>query len=161
MTEPAEPPLINLGIGAIHVSNGGEVISTVLGSCVSVCLYDRVVGVAGMNHYMLPSAPEEKMRMVGKFGRTSIPQLLSDMQVRGARPQNITAKIFGGAQVMATLTGFGHIAENNIAEARARLQEAGVKVVAADVGGTHGRKVLFYTDTGRVTVREVQKSEMG
>ncbi len=154
-------PQKNLGIGEIYVTTDAEIISTVLGSCVSVCLYDAKNNVSGMNHHMLPTVPpSSKARddQEGKYGETALPELLRRMRQRGMNPGSTTAKIFGGAKMLSQLS-FGLISERNVTVARDILRQHGIRIVAEDVGGERGRKILFKTDSGKVLVKEVAKRE--
>lgn len=155
MTLSDKLPTINLGIGGIIVTRDPCVISTVLGSCVSVCLHDPSTGWAGMNHYMLPFAMNGKMDNIGRFGRTSVPELIRQIKASGANLGKMTARVFGGGQVLASFSSFHHISGNNVTEAFEQLKAAGIQVVGKDVGGERGRKVFFNTEAGSVLVREV------
>jgi len=150
-----------LGIGEIYVTKNAEMISTVLGSCVSVCLYDAANGVSGMNHHMLPTVPpsvDVQEDQLGRYAETALPELLKRMTRMGMRTETTTAKIFGGARMLSQLS-FGMISERNIAVARDILRRHGIRIVAEDVGGERGRKIFFQTDSGKVLVREVVRRE--
>lgn len=153
----------NLPIGGIYVTSDPMTITTVLGSCISVCLYDRQSRVGGMNHYMLPRIPRAgrgNPKEVGRYGDLSIPELVKQFQQQGGDPRTSTAKIFGGAHMLSALK-FANIPDSNIEVAEECLQAAGLKVVNREVGGERGRKVIFQTETGKVMVREVAKREFG
>jgi chemotaxis protein CheD len=156
---PEELPVVNLGIGAMIVTRRPCVIMTVLGSCVSVCLHDRCTGWAGMNHYMLPQAQDHSTRPIGRFGDLSITRILSGLQANGCRCENMVARIFGGARILSSFESFEHIATGNINQAVVLMEEAGIPIVAHDVGGKHGRKILFHTTTGRVLVQSFARTE--
>lgn len=146
---------INLGIGDIQVVTEPSVLSTVLGSCVCVCFFDEKSGVSGMNHYMLPEPMGNNSAGPGRFGTLSIPELLERMLASGAKRHQIIAKVFGGGQVLPQLSGVNSVASRNIEVAQRVLGMLRIPVVAQDTGGNHGRKVFFYTDTGKVMVRAV------
>lgn len=155
MTETETRKTINLGIGGILVIQEPAIVVTVLGSCVSLCLFDEEKKIAGINHYMLPYPHDGKPPNAGRFGQSSIPELLSQMIRRGAALSRINGKIFGGARMLSQISSFGNIAESNVEVAQKILKEQGIRIVASDVGGNRGRKILFHTDTGRVFVRQV------
>ncbi|HPA44287.1 MAG TPA: chemotaxis protein CheD [bacterium] len=154
-------PQKNLGIGEIYVTTKAEQVSTVLGSCVSVCLYDSKNKISGMNHHMLPAPPlsvQVDSKHNGKYGKTALPELLDRMKALGMDIRTTSAKIFGGAHMLSQIS-FAMINERNVAVAREFLRENGIRIVAEDVGGDRGRKVIFQTDNGKVLVREVNKRE--
>jgi chemotaxis protein CheD len=146
---------INLGIGGIFVCREPVIVTTVLGSCVSVCLFDEKNKIAGINHYMLPKVNQNRQGEVGRFGQTSIPALLAQMLRQGAQKSSMTAKIFGGAKMLSQFSSFSGISEGNIEVAQESMRENRIKVVATDTGGNRGRKIEFNTETGRVFVRQV------
>jgi chemotaxis protein CheD len=138
--------------GFLHAAAEPTTVATVLGSCVSVCLYDPEAAVGGLNHYLLPhdAARERSCR----FGPPAIDALLAAVLAHGARRERLRAKVFGGAAVMgAPRPGRPHLGHENVRVALARLGELGVPVVDGDVGGTRGRKLLFHTDDGSAWVR--------
>ena len=159
MVDSIERKKIHLGIGEILVVQEPAEVMTVLGSCVSVCLFDKEKMIAGMNHYMLPKSPDGKPANTGRFGDRSIPELLSQMVKRGASLSQVTAKIFGGAQMLSQFARFTQISTGNIELAQTLLKENNIKIIATDLGGNKGRKILFQTDTGRVLVRQVGSKE--
>lgn len=155
MTDTENVTAIHLPIGGIEVVQESAVISTVLGSCVSICLFDEKRKVAGMNHFMLPTMHTGRNGQAGRFGDSSIPELIDRMLKKGCRPANMTAKIFGGARMLSQFSSFSGISESNVEVAQKILKEYGIRIVASDVGGTRGRKVAFHTENGRVYVRQV------
>lgn len=153
------PPTVSLGIGEIHVTSQSVIISTVLGSCVAVCLHDEIRGVAGMNHYLLPRPEVENGNRSHRFGLYSIREMIQDLRNLGAEPRNLRAKIFGGAHVLAQFSAFKSIPDRNIEIARQILKEAGIRIIAEEVGGDRGRRVHFETGTGKVLVRIVSSRD--
>ena len=146
----------HLPIGGIYVTSDETTISTVLGSCISVCLYDRLNKVGGMNHYMLPQAPgtSRETKEIGRYGDLSIPELLNQFRRQGGNVAMATAKIFGGAHMLSALT-FANIPEKNIETAVRQLEQASVKIAHREVGGERGRKIQFETGSGKILVRIV------
>jgi chemotaxis protein CheD len=133
---------------------GGEVFAaaeptevvTVLGSCVAVCLFDPGTRTGGVNHFLLSSGPEPGS---ARFGPGAMQLLLERRRALGARHHALRAKVFGGAAVLGTDPRTGHgIGEQNVELAYRLLAGEGIAVRNADVGGTHGRKLVFHTDTG-------------
>lgn len=142
---------IRLMIGAAFASRRAVSLTTVLGSCVAVCLYDPVAGVGGMNHFMLPvnsrdTVPPRDLR----FGCDALPWLVQAVLDLGARSGQLQAKVFGGGAAMGRKTRIGY---GNIEYARAQLEASGIPILAEDVGKTVSRQIRFETATGRVYVR--------
>ncbi len=155
--------LHNLPIGGIYTTNDAMSVATVLGSCVSVCLFDKENLVSGMNHFMLPEAPTRdtpKPGDLGRYGSLSIPELIKRFERSGGKLSLTTAKVFGGAHMLSALA-FANIPERNIDVALRCLAQYKIKIVNKVVGGDRGRKIVFDTKSGRVMVREVAKREFG
>lgn len=129
-------------------------IDTVLGSCISVCLYDQKLKIGGMNHYMLPLWNGEGLASP-KFGNIAIPKLAEKMFKMGSLKQNLVAKIFGGANQTNSSTNVG---DRNTQIAREQLIALGIKIVIENTGGSVGRKIRFNTLTGEVLMRFLNKS---
>ncbi len=124
-------------------------ITTVLGSCVAVCLWDQRHGGGGMNHFMLPLWNGEGLP-TPKYGNIAMERLLEHVLGIGARKEHLIAKVFGGANLLATTSAACPIGARNIDLAMCQLEDWRIKVVASDVGGKFGRKVIMNTMTGVV-----------
>lgn len=146
-------------VGQIHIDHAPMAISTVLGSCVSVCLYDVQLGIGGMNHYLLPFWNGNGLQ-TPKFGNIAIPKLIESMIERGASPRTLEAKIFGGASMNIGASEAMMIGQKNILVAKEILQEYRIAIVAEDVGGTSGRKIQFDLERGKVLLKYAQRSDM-
>lgn len=138
--------------GEIFVATRPHLLTTVLGSCVTVCLWDPTTGVGGINHFLLPF--EVKGRTASsRFGNVATRELIDRVVSFGTWKRNLLAKVFGGACVMS---GFGHgdndLGARNAEVAQDLLQGDGIRVVAKDVGGQRARKVIFRTDDGAAWV---------
>jgi chemotaxis protein CheD len=145
--------------GEFHASRNPCVISTVLGSCVSVALHDSADGVGGMNHFMLPGRlGQEKIYVsnAGKYGMFAMELLINEMIKMGAKKKAMIAKVFGGGKVLKSLLGAsGGVADSNVTFAMEFLSEEGIPVSSSDVGGTLGRKILFFTEDSRVLLKRL------
>jgi len=142
----------------LHADNTPRIIHTILGSCVSVCLYDKVRKTGGINHYMLPLWNGNGLA-TPKFGNIAIERLIDNMIFNGSRNEHLAAKVFGGAAVLdSTLPSF-HIGERNIEIAFEILRDRKIPIVAQSTGGRLGRKIVFNTHTGEVTQRYVKSSD--
>ena len=141
--------------GQYHAAAGEGSISTVLGSCVSVCLYDAGTGVGGANHYVLPHAGavvHEPLR----FGPSAIRALIDSVTSLGASRDRLVAKVFGGAHVLKAISGARwRLGAENVEVARAMLSAERIPVQAMDVGGLRGRKLQFVTGDGTAWVKEI------
>jgi len=137
--------------GEVLVAATPTAFSTVLGSCVAVCLFDQGRSVGGVNHILLPHpvGPERSSR----FGSVAVPRLVEELLRAGARRESLQAKIFGGAAVIGHFRGRHSLGEDNVSLTRQLLEEAGIPIVEEDVGGERGRKVVFHSDVGAVWVR--------
>lgn len=126
-------------------------ITTVLGSCVSVCFWDRAVQRGGMNHFMLPLWNGEGLA-TPKYGNIAIEKLYERIKAIGCRHETVVAKVFGGANITGTGREVFMIGDRNITLAYQYLEELGIPVVASDVGGQVGRKIIMNSGTGVVLV---------
>ena len=147
---------IYLQAGQLVVSREPSVITTILGSCVAICVWDPTLRAGGMNHYMLPFATA-RQTATARFGTVAWTNLLAEMAALGSRRHDLRAGIFGGACVMDAFRGdpAEHIGSRNVQLAESQLAEAGIEVVQRETGGRRGRKLVFETDSGHVTVREL------
>ncbi|EHQ51724.1 chemoreceptor glutamine deamidase CheD [Ectothiorhodospira sp. PHS-1] len=144
--------------GEYYVSEPGLLMVTVLGSCVGACIRDRVSGIGGMNHFMLPDDRREEDSRVGsamRYGDYAMEILINELLKKGARRANLEAKLFGGGNVIAGFT------QNVVGERNARfavnyLKTEGIPVVAKDLMGNLPRKVYFFPADGRVLVRKLR-----
>lgn len=144
-------------VGQIHVDVAPTAISTVLGSCVSVCLYDKTQGIGGMNHYLLPFWNGNGLQSP-KFGNIAIPKLIENMLDKGSNLKNMEAKIFGGASMNASVLDNMMIGQKNILVAKEILKEYKIAIVAEDVGKQNGRKIQFNLEYGKVLLKYIAKS---
>jgi len=141
----------------LYVSKVPYQINTILGSCVTVCLYDPILNIGGMNHFMLPYWNGQGLASP-KYGNIAIEKLLDKMLSFGCNKNSIKAKIFGGGEVIETQIVQFHIGARNIEVARLALEEKKIQIVSSSVGGKLGRKIEFMTSTGEVRQKYVQKT---
>lgn len=142
-----------LSPGELHVSGEPAVIVTVLGSCVAVCLWDRLTGAGGMNHFLLPRSAGSPPSP--RYGDVAVDILLEEMAALGCRSANLRAKLFGGAAVLPFGAQSDTVGTQNVGVALSVLQRHGIPVVARRTGGQRGLFVRFHTTAGRVMVREL------
>jgi chemotaxis protein CheD len=157
--------IVNIHAGEIYVAEKPSSIVTLLGSCIAVCLWDSVTKIGGMNHYLLPF-PLEKSGSASlsgnpdhRYGNMSIETMIQRLFFAGARKERMVAKVFGGGEVIYN-DGIGRplgrgVGKKNLEIAESMLNAIGIPIIAKDTGGRDGRKILFRTDTGQVTVRKL------
>lgn len=139
--------------GHLHVSLVPCTMTTILGSCVAVCLWDPISRVGGMNHFLLAHHPAGEPDSA-RYGDSAVEQLISATLRAGGIQGKIQAKLFGGACVLGSATsGTHHLGLKNVMVARERLAAHGIRVVSEDVEGSRGRKIHFQTLDGVVLVR--------
>lgn len=132
-------------------------INTVLGSCVSVCVWDKKLKIGGMNHYLMPGS---ELSTAGNpnHGYTAIPMLIRSMINRGAQRENMEAKIFGGCNSWVHRDHLFAVGAKNVDMADLLLKAAGISIAAQHTGGVYGRKIVFNTLTGKVKVYLLTKT---
>ena len=132
-------------------------VMTILGSCVSVCLFDRKNKIGGMNHFMLPIKNDNAKDglLEGRYGVYAMELLINKMMQLGSCKKDLEAKVFGGGKIM----GFSSVGEKNSKFALEFLEKEGINVVAKDIGAEYSRKLVFMTETGQVKVRYVSSSD--
>lgn len=145
---------------AIYASKEPTAVTTILGTCVSVCVHDRVLGIGGINHFIMPWYHQVE-RSLGKrladcnsytkYGNVSIDKLLQKMFYLGSKHENLQAKIFGG--MSREHANMFHIGERNAEVARLYLAHLGIPIVAQHMGGAHARKLIFHTHSGEVLMK--------
>jgi chemotaxis protein CheD len=135
--------------GLLHVAHAPCVITTLLGSCVAVCLWSAEPRIGGMNHFLLPRAPEREGSP--RYGDTAMTLLLSRLDLLGGR--NLQARIYGGATV--SRVGAARLGEQNVELARRWLRERRVRVVDEDVFGDKARRIELDVETGDVRMTVV------
>jgi chemotaxis protein CheD len=151
---------VRVKVADFAVANGDTLLVTVgLGSCVAIALHDPQAQVGGLAHVLLPSTGMSQDRSNrAKFPSSAVPLLCERMQALGARTGRIRAKIVGGASMFTSLlsaTGL-QIGERNVVATRGALEQAGIPIVAQDVGGDYGRSVYFSVRDGRLVVKSLK-----
>jgi chemotaxis protein CheD len=143
--------------GQYYAAAGSGAITTVLGSCVSTCLWDPVTRIGGMNHFMLPGDGEAAASAVtpsARFGVYAMELLINEMIRLGADRRRMVAKIFGGGRV---LQGFGtlDVGAKNCQFVVEFLATEGIPVVARDLLDVYARKLHFFPGTGKVQLKKL------
>ena len=142
-----------LHAGHMVVSREPCRVTTVLGSCVAVALWDPSSGIGGVNHFLLPQGSDS-----ARFGNVAVRTLIREVVAAGGRRRLLQAKLFGGACVLRAFKGVGsgtHLGQKNVEMARQILIDEGIPVTAEDVEGDRGRKLIFQTHDGAAWVRSL------
>jgi len=146
---------VYLSAGQIYASRAPCELTTILGSCVGVLLIDEAAQIGGASHYVLPFE-SQGTRASARFGDAAISQLVARMLSLGSRRSDLVAKVFGGASMLAPArSDVPTIGAKNVEVARRRLEDESIPIVAEDVGGCSGRKVVFLTDRGQVWIKDL------
>lgn len=141
--------------GHLVAAREAHSLTTILGSCVAVCLWDPGLRVGGMNHFMLPTA-RDRAQTGTRFGDHAIRELIDRLGELGSPARALKAKVFGGACVMEAFRGGAqHLGAQNAELALREVRAAGIEIVAQDLGGSRGRKLIFHTDDGAALVRHL------
>lgn len=135
--------------GYIYANSNKAVISTVLGSCISICIWDSKKVFGGMNHFIYPKSKEEPRN--GRYGNISCAYLIKLMLEMGSKKDDLVAHIVGGANNPILKSNIG---KKNIEVAEKILNKHKIKVSIRDVGGQLGRKLVFNTETGEILVNK-------
>ena len=144
------PVSVYLHPGQIYAASHAAHVSTVLGSCVAVCVWDPIARIGGMNHFLLPTGKGPR------YANEAMPQLIEEMTSRGAFVARIVAKVFGGACVIPGFSGSRRaIGSQNTDAALQFLTAHSIPLRANQTGGSRGRKLLFHTGTGQAYVKDI------
>ncbi|OGV72014.1 MAG: chemotaxis protein CheD [Methylophilales bacterium RIFCSPHIGHO2_02_FULL_57_10] len=140
--------------GEFYATQRDMVLVTVLGSCVAACIRDSVNGIGGMNHYMLPDSPGDQGES-GRYGTYAMEILINHLMKLGAQRKNLEAKVFGGGNVIATMTTT-NVGERNAKFVLDFLKTEQIRVAAKDLLDIYPRKVYFFPYTGKVLVKKLR-----
>jgi chemotaxis protein CheD len=138
--------------GALWAEPFPGIITTVLGSCVAVCLWDPHTALGGINHYILPHGGTA---VSARYGNHALPMLLARVLEIGAQRETLLACVFGGASVMPGVVTGPTLGSRNAAEAFDFLEHSGIAVLRHDVEGQQGRKLTFRTADGTTLIRKL------
>ncbi|MCU6433203.1 chemoreceptor glutamine deamidase CheD [Undibacterium sp. Jales W-56] len=144
--------------GEFYFTGKDMLIVTVLGSCVSACIRDRVSGVGGMNHFMLPDGGADTDNPVSvsmRYGTYAMEILINELLKAGAKRENMEAKVFGGGNVLRGFTAI-NVGERNAKFVLDYLRAERMRVIAEDLNDIYPRKVYFFPKTGKVLVKKLK-----
>jgi chemotaxis protein CheD len=144
--------------GEYYVTARDVMIVTVLGSCVCACIRDKVSGIGGMNHFMLPDSGSDQRNPLGesaRYGTYAMEVLINELLKMGAKRSNFEAKVFGGGAVLRGFT-VGNVGERNAEFVLRYLQTENIRIAAQDLLDIYPRKVYFFPQTGLVRVKKLK-----
>ena len=148
--------------GEYYITGEDELIGTLLGSCVSVCLHDPENKIGGMNHFMLPGKISKTDIFTddnARYGIAAINKIVSEIITRGASRKHLTAKIFGGGNIIKFLNLSGKqslIPSDNVRVAKLFMEIEDIPILGLDVGEDYTRKVIFDVHSGKVYLRKIK-----
>ena len=140
--------------GFIYVSAKPAMISTVVGSCIAVCVFDHKQKIGGMNHFQFPIIRSSK-QATARYGNVAVSTLIDLMINAGSKSEHIEAQILGGAYHPEIVDK--NIGRENVEVAKKMLTKKRIRIVSEDVGGEKGRKIIFNTNTNEIAVVKVDK----
>lgn len=147
--------------GEYYVTVEHELVTTVLGSCISACIRDRESGVGGMNHFMLPETTKDRLiggaeNVVGnatRYGNYAMEHLINMILANGGKRKNLEVKVFGGGKIIPTL---GDVGLRNINFVLEYIDTEALKLISQDLGDTFPRKVIYFPSTGKVWMKKIK-----
>lgn len=147
--------------GEYYVTTHDEVIVTVLGSCVSACIRDKIFGIGGMNHFMLPANKNDDISSEGymgestRYGNYAMEQMINDILKNGGNRKNLEVKLFGGGRVLKNMSTLD-IGQKNIDFVLQYIRDESLQLLAQDLGDIYPRKVIYFPQSGRVRVKKLR-----
>ncbi|MBF0560125.1 MAG: chemotaxis protein CheD [Nitrospirae bacterium] len=150
---------ITLSVGDVVASREPVILGTILGSCVSVCLYDEQSSIGGMNHFLLPGMSKGVKNLL-YCGPDSIKRLVDKVQNMGADVRNIRAKVFGGGRVIKEFSEEFNIGQKNVMTAKEILSNYGIPIIREFTCPDYGIKLIFHTATGRAFVKQLYDGDL-
>jgi len=143
--------------GEFFVSRDPMIVYTVLGSCISACIRDPVAGVGGMNHFMLPEPKENAHDSWGestRYGSYAMESLINEILKRGGLKRRLEVKLFGAGKIYE---GNIDIGARNAEWVVMFLRMEGLVPTKTDLGDVFPRKVYYFTDSGRVLMKKIER----
>lgn len=140
--------------GEVFASNERMEISTLLGSCIAVCLYDPQVKAGGMNHFLLPTGSGENAE-TACYGINAMELLINELMILGDDRERMVARIYGGAHVVGDQLSTSRVGAKNTDFVRKYLTDEGIPILDETLGGGRALRVRVIADTGKVTATEL------
>ena len=151
---------IIVGMADLRACKSPDSLTTLgLGSCIGVCIYDRITKITGMAHIMLPNSSKYTGQKRAKFADSGVEDLVKLMVSMGANRTTLTAKIAGGAHMFAGGSDILKVGDRNAEACLDVLAKLRIPVQARDTGGSQGRTIEFFSDTGALRIRSIGAGE--
>jgi len=145
--------------GEFYIGKGGSDIYTILGSCVSITMFNKRLKVGGICHALLPKeGPTVKDTDGFRYVDSSISQMLTEFETMGIKRHEIEVKVFGGSEMIGT-NRKKSVGQQNIEATLNVLSNKNLTIISSDFGGDQGRKIIFYTQTGRVLLKKLERMQ--
>jgi chemotaxis protein CheD len=142
--------------GQVFATRDAISISTILGSCAAICLWDRHKRAGGMNHYLLPDGSSEGPNRL-RYGNVANPELLKQVLALGCEIKNLQAKVFGGSSAFSVDLS-NSLGTRNVDLAENFLRSTGIPIVERDVSGKHGRRLVFQVADGLTSIKSFDQT---
>lgn len=150
---------IKIHIGEVRASKEPAIIKTLLGSCVSVCLFDQSIRVGGMNHILLPGkADMKKYNESARYGINAMELLINKIIRLGGRRSEFTAKVFGGGHIIGDISVENSPGPKNVAFVLDFLKIEKIPVISQNTGGNFSRLIYCHTDNSEVYMKRIYSS---
>jgi chemotaxis protein CheD len=155
-SEPASVRRLYLYPGQIATSREPLLVTTILGSCVSICMWDPESRIGGINHFLLPKNPLGTSSDL-RYGNTATERLIEELLANGVNRQRIVARLVGGASILPPFAGARQsIGDQNVDAARQLLAKHGIAGSGEQTGGIRGRKLVFHTGNGCAFIKDIR-----
>ena len=152
---------VNIHIGEYYSSAEPAIISTILGPCVAVCLFEQVKKIGGMNHILLPEHKSGKTTPGdARYAVNAMELLINQMMKLGADRYKLTAKVFGGASILSTISSEFCMGMRNIEFVVNFLITEKIPILNYNFGGVDSRRIYYHTDTGDVLLKRIKSKEV-
>lgn len=145
-----------ISMGEFYATSRKEGIATVLGSCISTCIYEDGGGVGGMNHILIPGDFRDEeifISPIARFGMYAMELLMGELIKLKVDRGKLRAKVFGGADRLGSISSGG--GANNVKFVKTFLKMEDIPIAGIDVGGAYARKIVFFPDTGKVMMKRI------
>ena len=149
-----------INIGEYYATGKQEGIATVLGSCISACIFEEGGGIGGMNHFLVPGDFRDEeifLSPVARYGMFAMELLMGELIKLNVDRHRLKAKVFGGADMPHTSSS-NSVGQNNIRFIKTFLKMEGIPIVSSDLGGTAARKLFFFPQSGKVMVKRISQN---
>lgn len=155
--------LIKVGMADLKASKSpNNLMTSGLGSCIGICLFDATSKVGGLAHIMLPASTQARSSdNKAKFADTALPLLIDEMLKLGAVKSRLVAKIAGGAQMFSFpgASDVMRIGDRNAEAIVEKLKQENIPLLARETGGNFGRTIELDTTTGKLCIRTIDRGE--